>query len=129
LTIARLNDPRVTAGQTELEQRVIVYFRARPRNADLDTASDLRTIARDHRTEFKKQHGVDFPRLVPFIVPSIGEVKLLPADWSSSRVRRELAILIGDYAKRGITVPAVELAQAVSRTWPRFRPRRVIGLN
>lgn len=116
-------DERAIAGMKELERRLMGYFAVPfPRAMNDASIRDLQRIVDDFRVWFKNRYGITFPFLVPFVLPSTGHVRFVRADWDHASIQRHLLFTIDLHQKTGRPVAAVELAQAVRRAWPTYKP-------
>lgn len=114
-------DPRAMEGMKELQRRCMVYF-SQPRTMGKQSVEDLRGIAFDFSVWFKNRYGLTFPKLVPMVIPSLGEVKFYRADWPEVEIEKNLLYMIKDYQKLGRRVDVTELAAATRWAWPHYRP-------
>jgi hypothetical protein len=112
------SDPRAVEGVRELERRLVAYCRTAPRALDDETRREVRDLVRQARADFRRRHGVAFPRMTVLMLPSVGHLELFRADLARVKVREAIAHLRAAHP----TVSAVELASAIVRAWPNYRP-------
>lgn len=126
MTEVEPNDLRATEGMKEFTRRFMVWMSARVRRIDDDqTMHELKQMVYDFRVWFKNRYGLTFPELVPVILPSIGEVKFYRRDLPDAEIHRTRLFMVTDLKKIGKEVPPLEIAAAIQRAWPHYRPAKL----
>lgn len=112
-------DPRVTASLKLLGTRLsnFLYFPFDGRTVEL-----MERIVQEHRAEFKRDHGYEFPPLVPFVLPSVKFIVFYRADLEDQAIHDKMLMLLRQFAERKAKVSEIELAFAIKSCWPHYRP-------
>lgn len=71
-----------------------------------------------HRRDCKRM-GIDFPEMVVVAFPRIRAIEICRRDWSTPDVETFILDCVTKYS--GITAP--EIAEAISKAWPGYKPR------
>lgn len=115
------NDPLVVASSRELSGKLQQVF-SQAKSFDRQLIDHLEQVVYDHRANFKSVHGVSFPEIVPFFLPTHRFICFERRDLTDTEIRNKLVQMIRDISIRGVRLEAVEFAAAVIRTWPKYRP-------
>lgn len=110
------DDPHMVEAQGWLFERInALVLRHR---GELDNAFmlALRQLSYDHRARCKDR-GLDFPVLVPLVLPRFGKVSLVRADLELPGIRAAIVKLVAD--NPGVTIG--EVAQAIRSAFPGVR--------
>jgi hypothetical protein len=113
------DDPRLNASANALQARLQPFVGL---NFDASRLEQICEIVREHRIAFKREHGAEFPPLVPFVLPSVRFIHFVRADLEDQIIRNQLRNLIVQLSRRQVLPSAIELAAAVRQCWPRYRP-------
>jgi hypothetical protein len=116
-------DPRVIAGMNLLAN-TLASFVGRSNNGGNYEA--MQGIVDGFRMSFKREHGVDFPRLTRFELPSVGFIVWYRYDLEHEEIRRKVLMLLRQFAAKRIPITAIEVASAVSKAWPFYKPEQII---
>lgn len=109
-------DFRLTNGLNDLLSRLRVQVeRGTP------TWDELRDIAYNHRMDFKRETGYDFPRVSPFYLPSVRFAAFFPSDRDEQTAGLQVHLVLRDLATKGFKVSALEVATAVKKCWPHIK--------
>lgn len=108
-------DPRMVAAQEELLWRFQNFFGQEFYRLP---SSKANAIIHDHYVHWKLK-GVDFPKMVALILPSIGKIELFRKDLEINGVANAIVAVI----KREPKVDRAELANEVRRCWPDYAKR------
>jgi hypothetical protein len=111
------NHPRMLAAAEDLRAALAAKFMGRPAMAE-QTVVDLRSLLQEHRAKWRRL-GVDFPHLVPLIIPRLGKLDLVNAALSENR--EALRIRIVSHARLHPDATAQEIALAWRLAFPDLR--------
>lgn len=83
---------------------------------------DVHDLVRNHRRECSNNLGLKFPKMVPVVLPSVGQIMLHNAELDERSIQAIVINISTNYPQ----VPLMELAQAIKRAYPYYRPN---GIN
>lgn len=110
------DDYRLTKGLNNLLDRLRVQMERGTPSWD-----QLLYIAYNHRMDFKRETGYDFPRVSPFYLPSVRFAAFFLSDRDEQSAGLQVHIVLRDLATKGFTVSALEVAAAVRKCWPHIK--------
>ena len=113
------DDPRIRAGLADLMRRLEPIV---GREFDADHVAQACELVADHRQQFRRRYGADFPRLVPFVLPSLKYIHFVRPDIDDREIRIQLRNLIVQLSRRGLLPSTIEIVTAVRHCWPRYKP-------
>lgn len=113
------DDPRVMDALNTLMVRMGTFI-GQPLTRT--TVDDIRDVITHVRTEFKKWHNHDFPRIVPLILPRSRFIAWFREDLDNDEIRIHVLNLLREFTVKKIPVSEFELAQAMRLAWPSYEP-------
>lgn len=117
-------DPRVIKAMNHLAKVLSSFVDNKDFNAlNLEA---MRDIVDGHYDSFRREHGATFPRLTLFALPSVRFVVFYRYELEQEEIRRKMLMLLRQFAVRRIRISAMELASAITKAWPFYRPEEVI---
>jgi hypothetical protein len=119
MTELPFDDERVQTS-FQLLMRQMQRFIGEPLNSR--TVSVILTMIDDHRTNFRREYGHDFPQLVPFILPSSQFIAWFRADLDDHEIYQKVLNLLHEFTVTKVPVNEVELATAIKMAWPSYQP-------
>lgn len=114
-------DARVVQSHRQLMAR-LQQLREVTRSFDLDFVHRCEQLIYDHRARFKSIHGLAFPDLAAFVLPSVRSILFFRRDLDDGQIRGKLIEVVRALQSQGIRVSSVEFAAATARCWPGYRP-------
>jgi hypothetical protein len=76
-----------------------------------------------HRADCKRM-GIDFPEMVVVAFPRLGAIEICRRDWTVPDVETFILDCVSKYP----TISAAEIAEAIKKAWPGYKPRAATEL-
>jgi|SRR5215469_7654023 len=115
------NDPRVREGLQELG-KVLGRFVTNFAKFDQHLIDTVENIVNDHAVKFKAETGYEFPPLGLFVLPTARFIICCRRDLEPKEIQNQLLMWLRQFAEKGIHPSAMEVAVAVQKCWPHYRP-------
>jgi hypothetical protein len=113
------DDPRLIASANKLLESLQPYV---GQHFDIGNIERIYDVVKDHRAAFRREHGSDFPPLVPFILPSLKYIHFVRADIEDREISIQLRNIIVQLSRRKVLPHSLEIASAAKRCWPLYKP-------
>ena len=112
------NDHIMQAASHDLLTR-INYLKERRRVIDRALLHEIKEAITDHRTHCRLQ-GINFPPLVPLLLPRLGRIAMMREDSDPADIRRVVVKL----ARDNPTITAEDIATALKHAFPNLKGLR-----
>ena len=115
------NDERVQNGLRELGQ-ALSRFVTNFVSFDQSLVDRVDYIVKDHASKFKAEHGYEFPPLGLCVLPSARFIICCRRHLDDAVIHNQLLMWLRQVASKGVHPSAIEVAVAIRRCWPGYKP-------
>jgi len=115
------HDERVQNGLRELG-RSLGKFVTNFVTFDQSLVDRVEYVIKDHAAKFKLQYGYEFPELGLFVLPTARFIICARKDLEHHEIHAQLLVWLRQFAEKGIHPSAMEVAVAVQKCWPGYKP-------
>jgi len=115
------HDERVQNGLRDLGQS-LSRFVTTYATFDQSLIDRVQYIVSDHAVNFKATYGYEFPPLGLFVLPTARFIICARRDLEPKEIHNQLLVWLRQFADKGIHPSAMEVAVAVQKCWPHYRP-------